>query len=334
MEEYELIIFLADDKVFIMEVNYNGGSEIVGFQGEDCFSYTNIRDLDELYNDVCDKYSVNNLSELNVNVFFIDCGMNNDEKWYLIDKMRLCKSISINSISNLLPIYLSKNGLLVDEENIIVELLGKKYVCICDNYCHVESVTTGDEAQYKLSIVDFSFIAVWDGDISQRNSREILDLKNTIKEMKIENDKEKIACEEISKTWKNKYTQVNEKLNKMKHVINKRILITADVNQNHRIFKRLVDDNACVKSNQEVAGFQHILSEKEIHFKVHSPRAGKLALLPLDGEELPQGSNIIIGVVGDEDDDVEYMIEWAKTLADEVMRTRSDEWRNHFHEGW
>lgn len=142
MVEYELVIFLTGNRISVMEVGLNSKSKIIGFHGENYYQYDKIDDIDDFYKNITDTYNVDDLSELSTNVFLIDCGMEQEIKWHLIGKLKSCECLNINDLSCLLPILLSKKGLLQVGKQIVVEFLDEKYAYICDDEYHVEELST------------------------------------------------------------------------------------------------------------------------------------------------------------------------------------------------
>ena len=142
MVEYELVIFLTGNRISVMEVGLNSKSKIIGFHGENYYQYDKIDDIDDFYKNITDTYNVDDLSELSTNVFLIDFGMEQEIKWHLIGKLKSCECLNINDLSCLLPILLSKKGLLQVGKQIVVEFLDEKYAYICDDEYHVEELST------------------------------------------------------------------------------------------------------------------------------------------------------------------------------------------------
>ena len=80
MDDYKLIMFFNDDKIYVMEVGLDGHTKHVGFQGEDYFHYNRNEDIDDFYKNLTDTYNVDVISELDTNIFLIDCGMESKAK--------------------------------------------------------------------------------------------------------------------------------------------------------------------------------------------------------------------------------------------------------------
>lgn len=353
MCEYEFIVFLAKDKIFVMEVDYNGHTKAVGGYGDDYFSYNNNNDLDDLYKNLCDKYNVENLSELDTNVFLIDCGINKTEKWYLIDKLKSCKSLSFNNISSLLPILLSKKGLLNVGEQTVIEFLGEKYAYICDKEYHVEEMNTrGKNVQHILSINDFAFIAFWKGNLSQ-NNKELEQRQLEIEQLKDNQKSYEIQIAEYQK----KYNELEAKYNALKVEFEKELekqnkAISQQMINNRRYIKAKlptvaiigmftlfvkhnVNNGAIVSANQKIGGI-FISRNKADHFEydIYAPRTGKIIWLQLDCDELLTPPNltlatdkdVVVGIVGDESDDDANMKEWLLERTKEYTK-----WPNNEH---
>jgi len=342
MGEYELIMFLNDDKIYVMEVDLEGHTKHVGFQGEEYFRYEKCEDIDDFYKNLTDTYNVDALSELDTNIFLIDCGMKSETKWHLIDKLKDCECLNINSISCLLPILLSKKGLLQVGKQIVVEFLDEKYAYICDDEYHVEELATrGKKAQHLLTLDDFSFIAVWNGNLSKGNnddsSEKLEEAKQAWEQQKIQLDEKLKELGAACKEWEEKYNQLQAEVQKeiqgkkeaiSQEMVKRRRIVETKVSHWNRFIKEEVKSGAIVKVNQKIGA---MISSREIgdeQTKILSPRAGKIAWIPLDGDELFTGDFSIgdlpkiVGVVGDEDDNEDDMIKWAK---DNIFEGKEDE---------
>ena len=108
MGEYVLMTFLTEDKFYVMEVDLEGQIKSVGFQGEEFFRYEKGDDIEAFYNSLTETYNVDNLTEMDVRMYLIDCGIDKEIKWYLLDKLRSIEVLNFVDITNLLPILLSK----------------------------------------------------------------------------------------------------------------------------------------------------------------------------------------------------------------------------------
>ena len=352
MGEYELVIFLTGNRIYVMEVDLNSKSKIVGFHGEDYYQYDKIDDIDDFYKNITDTYNVDDLSELSTNVFLIDCGMEQETKWHLIEKLKSCECLNINNLSCLLPILLSKKGLLQVGKQIVVEFLAEKYAYICDDEYHVEElVTRGKKAQQVLEMEDFSFIAVWEGNLANGSNSET-DEKFTKAQSEWEIEKnnyeEKLKeFNNICKEWEDKYKGLQKELNEKnretlnnvsKEMINRRRVVVADVNNYQRCISETVPSGETVKANQQIGKMQYSRGNQQhgvstvsllatfsgrgqyISDTIYAPRAGKLIWVPLDGDDLFDGDDDdfeverqVVGVVGDETDNDEDMIQWARS---------------------
>lgn len=350
MSEYEFIMFLTADNVSVMEVDYNGQTKIVGGYGDGTFSYSNNNDLDDFYKTLCDKYNVDNLSDLDTNVFLIDCGMNNTEKWYLIDKLKSCKSLSVNNISSLLPILLSKKGLLNVGEQTVIEFLGEKYAYICDKEYHVEEMNTrGKNVQHILSINDFAFIAFWKGNLSQDNKKleQSLSIIEKLKEKQESYEMQIVDYQKKCDEWKAKYDAVKarieeelEKQNKVisQEIINNRRYIEPNIEAAGIIplfIKHNVDNGALVSANQIIGGvFVSRDNADYFEYNIYAPRTGKILWLQMDCDELltppismtSLNRKVIVGIVGDELDDAEDM---KKSLLERTKDYTNHQYNEH-----
>ena len=342
MGEYELIVFLTENKIYVMEVDFNSKSKVIGFHGEDFFHYENDVDLDDFYKNITDTYNVDDLSELNTNVFLIDCGMDSEIKWYLIDKLKSCECLNFNSISCLLPILLSKKGLLQVGKQIVVEFLDEKYAYICDDEYHVEELATrGKKPKEILKLEDFSFIAVWEGSLSQNNTDEIEDKLreatsafNTQKEMYenkiIELNRTIESLDSECNSIKIQLQAVSERKKKLSQdLINTRRIVKAYFSDNGRYIKEEVKNGDIVKVNQRIGGLYSNRKDPDIKTEIHASRDGKIAWLLLDGDE-PFDESIetwnsrcmIVAVIGDESDNVDDMITWIREMEKEQLQKK------------
>lgn len=343
MGEYELVVFLTDNKIYVMEVDFNSKTKLIGFHGEDFFHYENDVDLDDFYKNITDTYNVDDLSDLNTNVFLIDCGMDSEIKWYLIDKLKSCECLNFNSISCLLPILLSKKGLLQVGKQIVVEFLEEKYTYICDDEYHVEELATrGKNAKEILKMEDFSFIAVWEGSLSQNNTDEIEDkLREATSALNIQKETYENKIIELNRTiesLKNECDSINVQLQTIlkkqdekiaQDIIKNRRIIKAEFSYFGNIIKEEVKNGDIVKVNQRIGGLFKERKNPRIYEEIYAPRDGKVAWLLLDGDE-PFGeyadiyhSNwMIVAVVGDESDNVDDMIKWVKDSEKEQLQKK------------
>ena len=335
MGEYELVIFLTGNRISVMEVDLKSKSKIIGFHGEDYYQYDKIDDIDDFYKNITDTYNVDDLSELSTNVFLIDCGMEQETKWHLIDKLKSCECLNINNLSCLLPILLSKKGLLQVGKQTVVEFLDEKYAYICDDEYHVEELSTrGKKAQQVLNLEDFSFIAVWEGNLASGNNndfeKKMIEAESKWEVQKKDFQSEIATLNETIKTLECKYKEVQDDLQKrlneekdnisQERVSNRR-LITVDIEYNTRFIKEEVKNGENVSPNQRIGSFIYRREYQDETEQIYAPRAGKLVWLFLDGDEMCyvkmyEKKKVTLGVVGDEDDNEEDMIKWAKKIEE------------------
>ena len=337
MGEYDLVMFLQDNKIFVMEVDFNSNSKIIGFHGEDYFHYDNAVDIDDFYKNLADTYNVDNLSELDTKVFLIDCGMEAGIKWSLIDKLKSCEYLNVINISCLLPILLSKKGLLQVGKQIVVEFLEEKYAYICDDEYHVEELATrGKNAKEILKMEDFSFIAVWEGNLTNGNNDDLeekileeqskwdikkKDLEKEISSLNKTIDTLKNQCDVLQYELQNKLKEENNKISQDK--VNNRRLVKAGIITKTRFIIEEMKNGDIVALNQRIGCFiSNRAYPGDTTGEIYAPRAGKLVWLFLDGDEMCSVNYnetlfCILGVVGDEDDNENDMIEWAKMTEEE-----------------
>lgn len=334
MGEYDLVLFLTSKKFSVMEVDLNGKSKTIGFHGDEYYQYDKFDDIDEFYKNLTDTYNVDNLSELSTNIFLIDCGIEQKAKWHLINKLNSCESLNINNLSCLLPILLSKKGLLQVGKQVVVEFLDEKYAYICDDEYHVEELTTrGKKAQQTLMKEDFSFIAVWEGNLSQNNNGYIDDkLKEAAAALEIQKNDYENKITELNRTiesLKSECDSIRSKLETLSNIhdqkasndiINNRRIVKAVFSHFGNIVKEEVENGAIVKANQRIGGLFRNRNKPVIEKELYAPRAGKVAWLLLDGDQpfgefddIYQKREMIVAVVGDESDNINDMIEWIKT---------------------
>ena len=344
MGEYDLVMFLQDNKIFVMEVDFNSNSKIIGFHGEDYFHYDNAVDIDDFYKKLADTYNVDNLSELDTKVFLIDCGMEDGIKWSLIDKLKSCEYLNIVNISCLLPILLSKKGLLQVGKQIVVEFLEGKYAYICDDEYHVEELATrGKKAKEILKMEDFSFIAVWKGNLTNGNNddweEKILEEQSKwdIKKKDLENEISSLnntietlenQCKELQDELQNNLKGENNKISQDK-VNNRRLVkcLREDLGYKCRFIHQEVKNGEIVEVNQKIGAFIYTREYQDESRAIYAPRAGKLFWILLDGDDIYENAIFqddvcILGVVGDEEDNENDMIEWAKMTEEEKKKER------------
>ena len=351
MGEYELMMFLTADEIYVMEVDLAGNTKSVGFQGEECFHYEKIEDIDGFYNSLTEKYNVDNLSDLDARLHLIDCGMDKEIKWYLLDKLRSIEVLNFIDIANIIPILLSKKGLLQVGEQVVVEFLGKKYAYICDNNYRIEELSTrGKKAQQVLKQEEFAFMAVWEGNLSQGNKEKELKLENQVNELQTEIDKQKVSYDESVKELDNRCKSLEDENNLLKKQIQemnrkKDEAASQEMISHRRIIKRPekgigrfvkldVKNGAIIKANQKIGVLMferfdsNLSNSKSFHVSmsslltssltsdiIYAPRAGKIVWLVLDGDELSDNGEEILGVVGDESDNIDDMLKWGRLKA-------------------
>ena len=344
MSEYEMMIFLTEDKFYVMEVDLDGHTKSVGFQGEEYFHYEKSDDIDGFYNSLTETYNVDSLAELDTRLYIIDCGVNKDIKWCLLDKLRSIEIMNFIDITNLIPILLSKKGMLQVGEQVVVEFLGEKYAYICDNDYRIEELATrGKKAQQVLKQEEFSFIAVWEGNLAQNNKEleqsqlEIEKLKDNQKSYEIQISEYQKKYNELEAKYDELKVRMAEETEKQKkaksqEMINNRRYIEVETplaGMMTLFIKHNVENGALVAANQRIGGvFISRGNADSFEYDIYSPRAGKILWLQLDCDELLTPPNIklssdkaiVVGIVGDESDDVSDMKEWLLERTKEYTK--------------
>ena len=184
---------------------------------------------------------------------------------------------------------------------------------------------------------DFSFIAVWEGNISQSDNNdykeEIDKLKATLDTQKNDYDNKikdyKRQLEEYDKkcsSFKEKYEQETAELVRKNNeeitqdIIDRRRLITISTDFMKRFIKIMVENGDTVTSNQIIGNLMRKRGTEDVESEIFAPRSGKLVWLLLDGDEISGcfgEYQVVLGVVGDESDNEDDMIKWAKNRIDE-----------------
>ena len=333
MGEYELIVFMSDNIIRVLEVDYEGGSKVVGFHGEDQFAFKDAEGIDDFFNILLDTYNVNSLDELDASVYLVDCGIEGKLKWMIVDKVKACQKVCLFNIENVLPIWLSLNGLLEVGKQVVVEFLDEKYAYICDDEYRVELLPSRvKKSQHTVTIQDFDFLAIWKGALSSGSNSEseeqaeeytaaMTEWQEKEEEYKDQIQKLNNNYEVLKKELESKQKQLHDVMNKQAEKVDNEVednrrLVMFETNYDNEFIQLEKTDGEIVKANQQI-GFT--ISSRDNGYlcnKIFAPRSGKLAWLPLDGDEYKKRSSNrythIVGVVGDEKDDVNSMKKWLK----------------------
>ena len=172
MAEYEMIFFMTRDTLRAVEVGANSELKTINFHGDAVFEYTDDTSIDEFYESITDTYSVNDLADLDAGICLVDCGAEEKGKWALAEKMRSCNVFNMVMLKTIFPLLLTKAGRCQAGQKTVVEFLGNKYAFICDDDCIFEEVNAkGKNVDVTLTMDDFSFLAVFDGNEFEGGSR-------------------------------------------------------------------------------------------------------------------------------------------------------------------
>ncbi len=333
MAEYEILIFMSGDKLRTVEVLADGSVKSIQFQGDAFFEFDGEQAIDDFYASVADTYSVDDLADLDAEVFLVDCGAPEKEKWRLLEKLRSCASLNTVTLQKVFPMLLTKAGCCNAGQRTVAEFLGEKYAFICDDDCHFEEISAkGKKAGVTLDVKDFSFLAVFDGQAFSGGGNaaameEALAEKEEEKEelrqeiARLEQEKQELTAraqelqeeaEKCRKELEEKAAESTKSPGKMKMVSHRRTVIAEFGSHIDKCILNIFEhDGKIVKANQKIGGLRsHRGAGLDDRGAVFASRAGKLIWVSLGGDEVRNKQ--IIAVIGDEKDDAEAMLAWGE----------------------
>lgn len=221
MGEYEILIFITANKIQAIEVSSYGDVKNICFQGNKELNYNGIEGIEAFYASLTDTYNVDDIAELDTNVYIVDCGAEKEVKWAIVDKFKQCNVLDVISINKLLPFVLIRNNMVKAGEKAVVSFMGEVYAYICDNDMKFEELSTrGKKPQKELQAEDFAFWVMMDANgcgTDSGNNDELIRLQVELSEykdrierlsdVKLQNETLMQKCEQLENTleeYKNK----------------------------------------------------------------------------------------------------------------------------------
>lgn len=361
MAEYEIIIFLAADKIQAIEVDKGGNVKNISFNGNKEFIYNANEGINPFYDSLTDTYSVDEMSDIDSHIYIVDCGAESSVKWALADKIRDCNGADVISLNKLLPLVISRKDLAEKGKTTAVSFMGNVYVYSCNDDMKFKEISAEDEINTaELQVEDFGFLAVFNA-IGGNNA----ELEKKIADLVTERKEKEGICAELQKQVSDYSSELetlkkrNEELEKWyeaeqlaKNRKNDEKLLKArqiiSVNYVYNVLE--IKDNTLFKAKHSVSDGKIVLSGNVIGClisdkvkEIIAPKNGKVAWLNKHGEVIYKNSatvrvnssvgvgNVIfalagiqspkeaffnnncvidVAIIGDENDDVEAMIEW------------------------
>ena len=171
MENTKLGIFLGKDKIQVSSIDFRKECRLIGFCGDTTYFYKNETDIDDCITSLEDTYNVDNLSELDYEIYILDCSSNNKLKYHFLHKIEQCSKVSLLYITDLLYIVAMSNNWLQSGVEIGLDFLdANTYVCN-DKNRFVE--TDVIDPQNKVTIYDIMNVLLFDFyEIQQRITRK------------------------------------------------------------------------------------------------------------------------------------------------------------------
>lgn len=349
MAEYEIIIFLATDKIQAIEVDKGGNVKNISFNGNKEFIYNANEGINPFYDSLTDTYSVDEISDIDSHIYIVDCGAESSVKWALADKIRDCSGADVISLNKLLPLAVSRKDLAEKGKTVAVSFMGNVYAYSCNDDMKFEEISAeGEINTAELQVEDFGFLAVFNaiGGNNAELEKKIADLMTERKEKEgicaelqkkvsnysLEVEALKKRNEELEKWYEAEQLAKNrkndEKLLKSRQIISIHYSKKSTISNAHLQFeaKHWILDGDVVLSGVVLGK----LKSDEVK-NIIAPKNGKIAWLHKHGEVIfnnsatshvrfiKKGYGVLSGtydyvidvaVIGDENDDVEAMIEW------------------------
>lgn len=343
MDIYHVLIFIENTKIHVVEALDKYTQKKIGFHGNEYFRYENITDIDMFYEELTDHYNVNDLSELNMHIYVIDCKANKQSIMAFLYKTSSCIHVSINKVEDIIPAILTQKELHNNVDDICVNFLNTKYTySLSDNYYSLRDTDNVDK-KIDLSLEDFNSLLFWDRYRCSDLEKQLEEKINIIKENESllsqknqEIDKLKKENISISKTIAPLKEELSElkSYKKNRELIDHRIVVRAlslpykpsyYSSTSSLIITEEVEDGHIISKGQEIGWLKQTKRKKlKTDWRIFSPRAGKIAWLQEnEGQihikvkkssgllgQLGEEDYPVVAIVGDNDDNVDNMREW------------------------
>lgn len=360
MGEYEILIFITANKIQAIEVSSYGDVKNICFQGNKELNYNGIEGIDVFYASLTDTYNVDDIAELDTNVYIVDCGADKEVKWAIADKFKQCNVLDVISINKLLPFVLICNNMVKAGEKAVVGFMGEVYAYICDNDMKFEELSTrGKKPQKELQAEDFAFWVMMDANgcgTDSGNNDELIRLQVELSEykdrverlsdIKLQNETLMQKCEQLENTleeYKNKIAEYdqqekyNEEVDKKVNdelLAKRRQIVSVYDNGYDEYFVHYHAESGEITDKDDIIAEMKVSRNVDNGNEVKATRTGKIACLYKQDERIDKYSKTYnnvaifysfdIAVIGDEEDDVDAMIEWYWQRVKEINEGEGD----------
>lgn len=165
MDKQNLIIIL-DDKITEIDATDSAAASILTFYGEDNIPLNDNNSLYEAKENILEKYSLDDISDIEMNIIIINNGTKEEYISYLYTTLKGANRLNIIDAKTLMPILARNKGFKLPA---FLSINGIVYRVSSDGVTEVSSIT-----EYaNLSIDDFLFLFWVDENIFIDNSEEI-----------------------------------------------------------------------------------------------------------------------------------------------------------------
>jgi len=337
MEKDIIGIFLGKNKIIAASVNKRKEYRQIGFQGEVEYSYQNTTDIDECIGCLESTYNVDTLSELDVNLYVVDCGADLLLKNYLLRKLEDCRRVSSVFVTDLLYAVTGKKKQINPGCKIRLDFCDNNtYVCD-ESYIWINS--DNDSSDIIICIKDIMMSFLFDVRDFQFDDSE---MKNKLLEasQKWEEEKNELISKLKQSLLINQKTHIEElKRQKEKEIIaDKRKLLLIEYEKCDGELRIIKDTSSNVFANENIAWIIQVNNKEMIDIpkwftenkyenkqekkiKLQAGYDGKICWLVPNNEIIKKhitnyyelcGHMIPIAVIGDPSDKVEDMIDWGR----------------------
>lgn len=318
MGEYEILIFITANQIQAIEVSSYGDVKNICFQGNKELNYNGIEGIDVFYASLTDTYNVDDIAELDTNVYIVDCGAEKEVKWAIVDKFKQCNVLDVISINKLLPFVLIRNNMVKAGEKAVVSFMAEVYAYICDNDMKFEELSTrGKKPQKELQAEDFAFWVMMDANgcgTDSGNNDELIRLQvelseykdrvESLSDIKLQNDTLMQKCEQLENTleeYKNKiaeYAQQEKYNEEVDKKVNDELLAKRRRTVSYKKYGNFCGEFFVHYHTEsgEITDNGHVIAEMKYSrnaddgIKVEATRTGKIACLYKQDERIDKYS--------------------------------------------
>lgn len=318
MGEYEILIFITANQIQAIEVSSYGDVKNICFQGNKELNYNGIEGIDVFYASLTDTYNVDDIAELDTNIYIVDCGADKEVKWAIVDKFKQCNVLDVISINKLLPFVLIRNNMVKAGEKTVVSFMGEVYAYICDNDMKFEELSIrGKKPQKELQAEDFAFWVMMDANgcgTDSGNNDELIRLQVELSEykdrverlsdIKLQNETLMQKCEQLENTleeYKNKIAEYdqqekyNEEVDKKVNdelLVKRRQIISAPKHDDFpgEYFVHYHAESGVITDKDDIIAEMKYSRNADDGIKVKATRTGKIACLYKQDERIDRYS--------------------------------------------